>query len=713
MLPIANVFRTVRFVLLFTIATLPFAMASLGEESVAPNSVDEAETAEEWIRGNLDDLEIRLKGDILLPSGEPATNPSVSAKLNRRTVSETLPVTVTGNQYEVWLPVHRQDWYAVRIDAVSADGSQRSDLTIDRVRLRQTAIDGLPITLRHCVRTVTVRAVQDGSPVAKANVKLEMSTGHVMIKRTGDDGSAAFDLLSDEQLRAITTWTDNPWFGGFYFDREPIRDPDAETHTVTLHECRPLKIHVVDGDNIPVSGIRFQFQVGTPPPFYNLMGTIDASEMVTDDQGDAVFKWFPDWENHSCYVDLDDNQWFQVDKGKWVINDFLVRVEQKRKRVKVSGVLKRTKGSKAGFTIQLRSFQGERLRRSDVLLSVTDKEGRFVADVLPGATYCVCVNDTKFTSDMIDLIPAPDDGREPTPIILDIQRSAALEIQVTAGENHRPLPNQQLLVCQTHVFSWLKNGQKEYGSGTRASWVRTNEDGGAVVHVQPGKELEVSILDPNWRVEEKIPVVVGQPNKLTIHREFDEPRTILGVCVKGDHKEIDFSTLTVVAGSIDGRFPGTVTVSVRNDGVFSFNTMATRVAVIAYSEDGDWGGIVTVDQPQRMLRVMLQPTISFRGRLLSRDEEPIAGRSVNAFVSVEVDQESDQDPLDPLDTSIEWKRLKVKTDAEGYYTIEKLPVGASLRLHSESTEPNDSHSLGEVNLSAETANSVKVNVLDE
>ena len=212
--------------------------------------------------------------------------------------------TVNGHQFEAWLPVYRRDWYAVRIQAASKDALRRASVALHSSEVRQTAINGLTLTLRPSTRIVTAKVVKDNAPVAGADLKVLTSDGVDLHFKSDESGQVEIGLLPDERIDGFTAWTDQPLFGGFQFSRQPVRDESAGTQTIELFSCRNQRFRVVDAQGNPCSDVEMHLQVATPPPNYNYLGTIEASRMVTDKNGEAFFRWFPDWEEVHCYVDL-------------------------------------------------------------------------------------------------------------------------------------------------------------------------------------------------------------------------------------------------------------------------------------------------------------------------------------------------------------------------------------------------------------------------
>ncbi len=179
--------------------------------------------------------------------------------------------------------------------------------------------------------------------------------------------------------------------------------------------------------------------------------------------------------------------------------------------------------------------------------------------------------------------------------------------------------------------------------------------------------------------------------------------------MKNKDVPIDFRNVTVIAGSVDGETQGTQTLSVRDDGVFSFETMATSVGVLAMTKDGSAAGVIIVKNPRRLLRIQLQPTKQFRGRLLDQDNQPIAGRNVEAHIRVD-DRDGDHFNRSPF---FEAKMVKVKTDAQGYYNFKKMPCDVQLALHAESATKQQDHWLGIVELKANEETPLKSDKVDD
>lgn len=668
-----------------------------------------ARADDQRLRGTANNLEMRIRGEILDFDGQPAQAPSVSVLIRDNNWSQPVDVKLDGHQFEAWLPVHRS-WHSVRIQAESKDARRRATELHMRPSLRQVAMSGQTLTLQPSTRSVTVNIVHDNAPVAHANMIAETSEGAVLHFQCDASGSVEVDLLPEEKLASFTSWTNKPLFGGFQFSRDPVRNEGVDTQTIELHSCREQMFRVVDGQGNPCSDVEMFLHVATPPPHYNYLGAIEASRMITNKAGEAVFRWFPDWLEVHCYVDLNSDQWVIDGKSKWVDGDFVVQVKPQKKRRKVFGKLERDEGSKAGYCVFWRSFQGEQEGQSDFVNSVTDQQGNFSAEVLPGAAYCVFINDTLDVSNMVDLIPAPVDDAPVDTAVLHIEEPEMLEINVTAGPAKRPLGNQAVHIRQTHPFQWLEDGELRSGISARDRYVRTDDQGKATAVVESGKNVEVSIYNPDWRASEELHVVAGEQNSVVLHREIDRPRFIFGLVLQDENKAIPTDEITLVAGSVDGATRGIEQLKPREDGIFLFQTQAVAVGVLATTEDNSMAGVVVAENPRRILRLNLQPTERLRGRLIDSKGKPVATRTVHAIVRVKRDPKNgERDAF----YGFEAFREKVMTDAGGYYTFDALPTGVEIALSAESLYKQERHWLGNVKLKANEGHAVDTYTIND
>ena len=274
----------------------------------------------------------------------------------------------------------------------------------------------------------------------------------------------------------------------------------------------------------------------------------------------------------------------------------------------------------------------------------------------------------------------------------------------------RPVANQPVYVRQTHNYQWMEDGKQRSGSSARDRYVYTDELGKATAAVESGKDVEVSIYNADWRTSEETPILAGQKNSVVLHREIDQPRTVLGVVLQDENHPVPTDEITIIAGSVDGETKGTEKLGLREDGVFLMRTQAVAVGALATTKGQSMAGGVVAENPHRVLRLYLHPTQQFRGRLLDANGKPIGGRTVRATLRVRhVPKNRELNAF----YGFEAGRRTVQTDANGYYTFESMPIDVEIALNVESSNSRNDHWLGTVELKAHEEPTVDIHTIDD
>ena len=294
------------------------AIAILAIAAGATQTVADGEQAFDWLRGSGKELELRLRGEVLDADGNPATQLRIQASMNGTVQDRPLEPSIEGNRFELWIPVNGPNWYSIWLRASSADNDQLAYAKFNSYQLREAAINGCNLVLESPGRTVEVKVTDQGEPVAGASVKADLGFGIEELAVTATDGIARLAQLPKEEPSILTAWTGDQRVGGFTFDRTPPRDPDADEHVVELTKCRDQKLRFIAEDGSPVPGIPFRLQIASPPPHYNFIGAADDFQLTTDEAGEAVCRYFPDWEAIYFYADIDDPKWIIIQSRKWL-----------------------------------------------------------------------------------------------------------------------------------------------------------------------------------------------------------------------------------------------------------------------------------------------------------------------------------------------------------------------------------------------------------
>ncbi|MEM9658660.1 MAG: hypothetical protein AAF961_09895, partial [Planctomycetota bacterium] len=410
--------------------------------------------------------------------------------------------------------------------------------------------------------------------------------------------------------------------------------------------------------------------------------------MKTNDAGEATFRWFPIWETHGAYVRVADPNWVMTIKDLETADDgaLVMKVKRRVARKPLCGKVSAEGSNVAGMLVKIGSYQGEVQYFSDHVFAFTDAEGNFRANIIPGSTYCVHVDDAVAVSDTIDLIPYEPDTDRSNVAELKLLKGELVEIHASAGPSRAPMRNEWVYVREGHRFSWYENGERRNGTAGRGFGVNTNDEGVAVVRAPAGAELEISVNAGEWRSEEKtVNVQAGAVTTVEFHRAFDVERTVVGQLVAPPGIAVDLANAEVTYGSLDGNTDEEETVRADAQGRFAIETKASLLGFFGYAADGSAAGIAKPENLDDPVELVLAPTANLQGRLLGDNDEPLAYHTVR----VSADVVGIPDSSKTFSTSFAGRRFEARTDANGAYTFENLPTRLDMTLQAEPIDGSD------------------------
>lgn len=663
-----------------------------------------------WLRNSGKQLEMRIHGEVLDSNGQPVVDFGVSGSFRNSLSSQPFEPKIIGNRFEAWLPVNATSAFAGWIKVASGDGKRTAIKTLAANEFRQSAIDGIKMTLKESNRTVTVSVIYEGRPVPAAIVKAETQFGIEMRGTTDETGKAQLNLIAEQVLQRFTVWTEDRRIGGFSFDREPKRDPDLSEFVVEISKCRDFKMRLVDENGVAAVDVPFRLQIATPAPNYNFIGLHDHSDLRTDNAGEAVFTWMPEWESHN-YIELRSDEWILDGEPKSTgdVNIYKLKRSKIRDRKRIPGQLDSSETDVGGFQIQARSFQGERENHSDKLSTFSNPDGTFEFDVLPDATYCFFALDTQWVCEIIDVLPYDSYKNQIKNPKLRISKGQILEVFVDTGSQKTPIPNLSINLRRSHRYSWQENERTRNGIGGPQWWLNTDESGRAFTQVPPG-EVEVSVYAPLWRTNETVNVLTEKPAKVHLHRqEEDEKNTVTGRLILPNGNEIKLDQVDIHVGSIDGKHKESFSIKANESGEFSFSAFASELAFLAYSQDARAAGTLVVHDIANPITIQLQPTLEYRGQLLGEKDEPLKDIEVVASVQLEGRELYDNSMYSKR---FDAKSINARTDEHGNYRIVGLPAMTKIRMSARSLpDPKRQESLDEVFLEPKESRPVQVSKL--
>ncbi len=522
MVKMANLWRTSKLIVhsafvLWIAISLNIAMQHLDDSAIAVGQQNKPTTPKtKPTQETLATLDV--SGFVRNDSGESVGKVTVRVTLNTGSGRYPLDVQVTGRKFRFKIPTH-PNCHTISLFAVNERGDHQAARIISSEGFRTISKRGLILRLKKATRIVKVKTTHLGKPVSNANVFFRTSSGGRMTHQTNAQGIAVFQCLPQLKLYQITAWKDKKLIGGYSLRGKPPRDPNKNEHEVKLTPTRTQRFEFVDTNGKPVANTRMRLDVGTPRPFQNMMDADEIFQVQTNAKGLVDIDWIPDLPKLTFNIVALDGIWVtSFEQRQLTAKPCHFVLKRSIKRQKIKGRLKSIDAeSLGGFSIALETFQAEREHTIERLRAFTNPDGTFEAEVLPGSTYCLFVHDLNWCSKPIDMILFdPKKNKAATPE-LTLARGEKIQIVVTHGPDKKPLPDLMVRVKSRYLFQWNENGQERTGSSSRSKSVQTNDNGVAVLYVQPGT-IEISAWSGKWDYKSRVNVRAGENKTIRIHR---------------------------------------------------------------------------------------------------------------------------------------------------------------------------------------------------
>lgn len=499
------------FLLVATTALISFANPTFAQNGT--------EKYDDWIRSEGNRTWMKFRGKAFNRDDSPATNCEVTATMN----GESLSVIQAGNQFEVEVLMPQQNFSSgVHFFVTSDDGLEMATHQVTANAARRAAIRGIEVQLQP-TRLVRIQAQFEGEPVADAHVRLQGSDQLRLQGVTKKNGVFETRIPKHNVLRRSVVWTDDRKLGGVGFQYDSEYPPDSYEHVIRLTRCRNQRIKLIDEDNAPIPNHTFELSFRQRTPDTGRIERIDQQMILTTlNNGEVVDPWFPDWDEVNASVKVLDSEWVLTQRPE--IRDGILYVPLSRptalRRKTVTGKLKVGMNMKAGFAIELNSFQHPLENRMDKVYARTNADGEFTAEVIPGSNYCVFVNDLDWISNYWSGVLFDLESEQPTSPKLKLSRGPNVEIRVTEGNSDSPVANAIINIETKHEFQWQEDGEERSGRAGADKWVTTNKKGVVFVRVPKGKgEARIRIND--WTDKQDIEILSGPNNLIEFHRPKD------------------------------------------------------------------------------------------------------------------------------------------------------------------------------------------------
>lgn len=644
--------------------------------------------AENWIRTEDGKTILTFRGKVVLENGGAAINPRVRAQ-----ASDELEVRLDENEFEFDLTLENWHMSSLRISAESTDGKFADTSLVYGHDLRGAASHFHTLTLKP-TQPFDFRVLNEGKPVPGAHVAVNTGDYFTAKGMTNKNGVATLNFPVNSTLDSVLAWCDDGQIGGYSFDRDPVRDPRLPLHEIEVSWCVDQKIRLVDIETgKPLVGFKFESEIATKPGYNFLPRSLadGMHDLVTDENGEAIDTWFPDWTNVHFYPQLDrkfeyGQGWSKAGDGKAKLVDgvFVCEFEQppSLKRLHFKGQVILPEGVKGGLQVKLTSYQHPQEGRYDPITCRTDIDGNFTANVIPGATYSIAVNDPVWASEAwVGILAGAGSENVPSPK-LTIFKGEPIAVTVTAGPDRNPLANTTIAFSSKFHFEWIEEGRSRGGSDSLQWWAATDENGVARTTAAPGK-FSTHIYNPDWRPSQEFELKKGEPAELVFHRTSPGKRTVRGQLTfasdtAGEPKTLAGSVVELRA--VDGETKSEATVSTDEDGKFSVEMDGAHIGGFATTTDRKYTSTFFISGlDDKLHKATLVPMIKYQGKVVDGSDQPIEDQELQLKVILKGKEDHNSDNRF-VRNQFNIDTLSAVTDSSGLFEF-MVPADMPCRLY--------------------------------
>ncbi|MEZ6074147.1 MAG: thioredoxin family protein [Pirellulaceae bacterium] len=565
---------------------------------------------------------------------------------------------------------------ALVVWAANEGGTQQALEMIAAQDVASAARSGIEVQMEPA-HLLAVRVLNQQQPVTDAQVLVQLACGLEIDGRTGKDGIARIYFPNGQLPSYIRAWTAEKKIGSVDFRNSSDITRKKTLHTVELIECKPLTVRVVDERGTPQSDLPIRLGVSDSKSEW----MIDSGlfETVSDQNGEATFDYFPNWEDERHFLNADVSDRFIERKPEVIdgVNVYTLRAYEPALKTKFQMSL--PERCPSGLLIEGYSFQSNRESRATLFSSRVDSEGRFEAPIVPGYTYHLSINDDQWVSKPLSQILVDGESHQPLPLDFVIVRGTDITVRLTAGRNHTPLAGKTTNLTTPHDFQWKEeDGETHHGSGGRLWHAVTDSEGIVHTRAYPG-EFEVRSYFGSSMLEKTFEIKAEGNNEFEIHRELAGSAYVNGLLTSKDPSAVLEDAEIFIGSAESSSLKTSVAGIAAADGKFDAQVDAARGYAYAVTTDENYSGAAKFTTSEGKIEIEMLKVGQVGGQVLDDQGIPIEGRKVYVSATIRPFEKPD-DVGDNWPMSINIVRLETKTDKDGKFLFEQLPTQVGVRI---------------------------------
>ena len=613
---------------------------------------------DDWLKTDGNKQLFKVRMDVFHPDGKPAEDLQIQFK-NPRKKPARQEHAIVENRISVWLETGDNGFFPP-MQIKTGDGRFMANVTMQGQDIRKHCANGMRVDLVPICQ-IRVHVVDKNSrPAANARLvdhgTVTDAQGNAFIEMPRNEFRYRFSVIGSEGDVGVLKLYDKP---------DQAKASVFEIQLTDKYAKRTIRLLDEKGNRAKHVGF-------TPQPMDRKIDVVAefGYPVISDENGEVKVLLIPGPPRPDAHISINGPEWFVTSQDRtediWTVS--IRRLARKR----VEGKVILPAGVKGGFGIQFTSYDHPTENRVDSLLTRTDDEGNFSIDALPNAVYCVYVVDSQYFSSKWDGVLVESDGTTNEPK-LTVTPGTPIRVVATLGEGNSPMANTVINLSQEHSF----RGKSGNGiSGPR--WNTTTDENGVAEAFAGIGRLKANIYSPNYNDSKSLTVKNDGDNEIHFHRKSTEVISISGKLIPVSDGSNNIANVDISVHATGGKTKFSATATTSGDGRFGVKGMGERFAVFAIAKDKSAAGFVFASQEEaKALAIELEPTGSFKGRLIDAENNPL----VDCDVTMEVQlTDPDGEELGFYSSSKLVATFTEKTNGEGEFNFTGVPVSVPLSL---------------------------------